>query len=60
MEGSLPNQPWTIQTLSNVLWAYEFSHNVPNHDELIVLRSDQSQKSSNLHGRHYDLHSGSQ
>ena len=37
MEGRVPNQQGTIQTLSDVLWTMQFARNISKDDEQYFL-----------------------
>ena len=51
MEGHIPNQQGTIQTLRDVLWTMQFTRNISKDDEQHFPRITSWRSIGKLHGR---------
>src|SRR5712671_1922226 len=51
-QSGLRDEPRTLRTNSDVLWTYQLTSNVPDHDGHAVPRTDRTGNPHGVHGRH--------
>jgi hypothetical protein len=56
MESGISDKWRPVQTNGHVLWSYQLTGNIPNHDELDICTRNHRSMANDLHGQHGNPH----